>query len=322
MFIMGYSLTLSSQKVFESQTLGHHYLVDTHFDEPRSTGHPLEETLRYLDTSGIIAYGDSHIESTVTGLEDNRALYALSDANGNPVVLPERGEIVISLELQEKYGLQRGNQVTITVGEKQRSMEISGIAFNAKAGCVYVSMDELSEVLSLSVGSYTGILGMENSFEGGTVTTNAQKLDELHRGAVSNRSSAVINQVIGCLIGCILLFLALLLNFQDSTQDILILHLMGYEVKSIRKMMIDIYRPILWLSFLLTLLPVVQIVKAILKSLSLQIGDYMPFQTNVLVIAGVFILLNAIYFLVLGTFNLGIGQIIKKENISDYVNEN
>lgn len=166
--------------------------------------------------------------------------------------------------------------MTITVGEKQRSMEISGIAFNAKAGCVYVSMDELSEVLSLSAGSYTGIL----------------------------------------------LFLALLLNFQDSTQDILILHLMEYEVKSIRKMMIDIYRPILWLSFLLTLLPVVQIVKAILKSLSQQIDDYMPFQTNVLVIAGVFILLNAIYFLVQGTFNLGIGQIIKKENISDYVNEN
>lgn len=101
MFIIGYSLTLSSQKVFESQTSGHHYLVDTHFDEPRSTSLPLEEALRYLDTSGIIAYGDTHIESTVTGLEDNRALYALSDANGNPIVFPERGKIVISLNCRK-----------------------------------------------------------------------------------------------------------------------------------------------------------------------------------------------------------------------------
>lgn len=128
-------------------------------------------------------------------------------------------------------------------------------------------MDETSE--ALSAGSYIGILGMENSFEGGKVTVNAQKLNELYRGAVFNRGSAVINQVSGCLIGCILLFSALLLNFQDSTQDIFIFYLMAYKVKSIYKMLIDIYKPILWLLFLLTLLPTVKIVKAKLKWRSL-----------------------------------------------------
>lgn len=60
--------------------------------------------------------------------------------------------------------------------------------------------------------------------------------------------------------------------------------------------------------------------KLILKSLSVQIGDYMPFQTNLFVITGIFIFLNVIYFFVQYTFNVGIVRVIKKENIDDYIN--
>lgn len=186
--------------------------------------------------------------------------------------------------------------------------------------CIYVSKNELEEMLAMPEDSYNGVLSMENSFDGGKVTTNEQKLDALRRGAVSNQNSALINQFIGCVVGCFLLFLALLLNFQDSTRDMLILHLLGYQKKSIRKLLVDIYRPIVLLSFFVMLWPAVQIVRLILKSLSKQIGDYMPFQTNVFVIAGIFILLNILYFFVQAVFNIGIGRVIAKEKIADYTN--
>ncbi len=322
MFIMAYSLTLSSQKVFESQTVGHHYLFDTHFDTPQHLDISSNTSLPYLDTSGAVEGKNASIQRTVAGLEENRFVYELLDTDGNSVALPKQGEVVISSELQEIYGFQLGDQVTITVHKTQSNMTISGFAFNAKSNWVYVSKNELSEMLGVPMEFNTGILSMENEFKDGTVITNEQKLDALQRSSVSNRSSAIINQAIGCIVGCILLYLALLLNIQDSTRDILILHLMGYKTKIITKMLIDIYKPILLLSFVLTLWPAIQIVKRILKSLSMQIGDYMPFQTNVFVIAGIFVLLSVLYFLVLATFNRGITKIIHGENMADYANAN
>ena len=154
----------------------------------------------------------------------------------------------------------------------------------------------------------------------GPTTTYEQKITDLKRDFVSNRNSAIINQSIGCIAGYILLFLALLLNFQDNIKDMLILHLMGYEPKAIKKLLINVYRPILVVSFLLTLIPSIIIAQWVQKSLSIQTGDYMPFQTNTLFIFIIFILLNVLYSLVQITFIRRIKNVINKESITDYTN--
>ena len=91
----------------------------------------------------------------------------------------------------------------------------------------------------------------------------------LQRDATSNKTSAVINQVIGAIIGCILLFLALYLNFQDNQRDMSILSLLGYSQKEIRKMLVYIYRPIVWAAFMITLIPGILTARAVQKALSI-----------------------------------------------------
>jgi putative ABC transport system permease protein len=142
---------------------------------------------------------------------------------------------------------------------------------------------------------------VDNSI-GNEVITREMRLEELERDMVSNRVSAVINQVMGCLIGAVMLYLALLLNFHDNQEDMGILKQLGYTGKEIKRMLIDIYKPVLLISFLLTLAPSIMLVRKILRSLSLQIGDYMPFKTNSVVILGVFVCLYGIYYIVLLTF--------------------
>lgn len=130
----------------------------------------------------------------------------------------------------------------------------------------------------------------------------------LERDATSNETSAVINQVIGAVIGCILLFLALYLNFQDNQRDISILKLLGYSQKEIRKMLIYIYRPIVWTAFVITLIPGIFLAKTIQKTLSMAIHDYMPFGINIQGPLLLFIFLNVIYQLVEIVFSVGISQ--------------
>lgn len=327
MFLMAYSLNLSSQTIYDSQTKGHYYLVDTHLSLPQTFEITESNVMPYLDTQGTLSFANTTISQQVIGFEKNSTLFELLDAKGQVLSTPHSGEIVISPALHELYGLQIGDVVTLEVAHKATTLVVSQIAFNAKLNSVYMAPSDLSTLLELPAHTYTGIWSTKKMVSTlfaklGTVTTFEEKLDTLNRSFVSNRSSAVITQVMGCVIGCILLFLALLLNFQDSTRDIFILYLMGYKTPAIRKMLIDLYQPIIWIFFVISLYPAIMIVQTILRSLSLQIGDYMPFQTNLLVILGIFILLNIIYLLVQFTFNLGIKKIIKSDQIYAYTNTN
>lgn len=154
---------------------------------------------------------------------------------------------------------------------------------------------------------------------GGIAMSKAGRIDELNRNAVSNKVSGVINQVIGGIVGAIMIFLALYVNFQDNTRDMLILHMMGYRTKNIRKLLMDVYMPILWAAFLLTLIPSILLAASIQKSLSVSTNDYMPFETNISVVLIAFIILNVIFLLLQALFELGIRRIIAKEEITEMI---
>lgn len=313
MFIMAYSLNISSAKVFDTQIMGHYYLYETCYDKPQEAVQSVHSNWQseadfYLTAPGIIEGKGSSIEWTIAAGDGKKEIYELMDRDGNGIAFPEYGEIVISSQIEELYGIKQGERILVKINGQKQPMKVSGIAYNAKQGWVYVFKEELCELLSLPEDSYTEIFSKENLFKGGSVITHEDKMDILERGMVSNRVSAVINQMIGCVIGCILLFLALLQNFQSSTRDILILQMMGYRKKEIGRLLIDIYKPILFADFIITLLPAVQLTKYILRSLSIEIGDYMMFQTNIFVIGGILILLYTIYFIVYSSFQIGIAK--------------
>lgn len=323
MFLMAYSLNLSSQTIYDSQTKGYYYLVDTHFSTPQTLNVPLTDTAPYLDASAALTFSTTTLTQQVIGFNQNNHLFELLGQKGNVLPAPRSGEIIISPALHELYDLQIGDTVTLEVSNKRAAFVVAQIASNAKLNSVYIAPSDLTRLLNLPSNAYSGIWSTKQLVTAlfsqiDRVTTYEEKIDDLNRSFVSNRSSALINQVTGCVIGCILLFLALLVSFQDSTRDMLILHLMGYKIPAIRKMLIDLYRPIIWAFFFITLYPAGLLVKTILRSLSLQIGDYMPFQTNVWVILGIFALLNIVYFLVQSTFNLGIKKVIQSDQLYSY----
>lgn len=299
MFILAYSLNLSSRIVYESQLLGRDYLYETRFSKAKSQLPSSGDYLSYLSVPAGMEIKSKYIDQIITGLDDyNNKLFRLVDNDGVIMDGPKPDEIIINNELRDLYGVKEGEEVTILTEYSRLSLKISGISFNGEAGCAYINKNTLETLFGFGENSFNGIFSRENMFQQEEVTTNAERLDILERDTVSNRTSSVINQVVGCIVGCILMYLSLLVNFQDSARDISILSMIGIPGKEIRKLLLDIYRPILNGVFFLTLLPAIGIVKYILRSLSVQIGDYMPFQTNLWVIIGIFFLVNIIYSLV------------------------
>lgn len=324
MFIMGYSLNRSSQKVFLSQTVGHRYMFDTHFTEFKIKDEEKDNSIYYLISDVVVkSQNGTEVEQQIIGIEQNDKILALQDRKGKLLNGIKKDKVYISPALNELYGFNIGDKIILTFSEKNYPVIIENIAINAKSKSIYISKEKLAEILNLPANVYNGILSMKEVLsDEGITTTYERKIANLERDSVSNRNSAVINQIIGFIVGSILLYLALLINFQENKRDILILHLMGYKPKAIGTLLIDIYRPIIGMTFLLTLMPSSMIAQSVQKTLSIQTGDYMPFQISYLFIFVIFILLNMLYSLVKITFSREIKSIIKRENITHYTNTN
>ena len=236
------------------------------------------------------------------------------------LILPMPGActILINPFIAEIHGVNIGDTLIANINGTEHSFFVSDIAANAKSATIYVNTDELAVILGVPIGAYNGILSVE-VIPGGESITRAERTEELNRNAVSNNISAVINQTIGGIVGAILIFLALYVNFWDNTRDMLILHMMGYQVKNIRKLLIYVYMPIVWAAFLITLLPSILLARFIQNPLSMAMSEYIPFGTNIIVIFVIFLLLNILYWLVQLLFGIGAKRMIAKEEMSEFV---
>lgn len=285
--ILGQSLNISSAKIFHAQTAGHNYEYQIQYQEYK-TADIFNDVMTYIDSTSTITINNYEIERTVSGLYDINELYELKNINNELLTTPNAGYVYINPELSEIYGVKIGD------GE------------------------QLTEILGITAGSYNGVFSAEK-LGGGTTASKEQRMEELNRNAVSNKTSAVINQVTGILVGIILIFIALHISLQDNTHDILILSMLGHHTKYIRKLLIDVYLPLLWVVFVITLAPSMILARAIQNALSVSTNDYMPFGINPPAIIIAFGLMNLIYYGVQAAFSLRIKKIIKKGEITDLI---
>ena len=314
MFLLGFSLNQSSERLKESQLIGHNYNYQEEFDTVIH-GEKEKLAIRYLKESVTLDNGRKTIDFSLVGMDEDVQVYEFLDEKGGKVAYPGEQKIVIGKQLEEVYGFHLGDEITVS-GEKGSAVfRVSGVAFNATTGNAYVSLNAMQKLLGVSKDAYNGIYCVEEK-AGKAGITRAERLDELQRDTVSNRVSAVIVQVMGCVIGCILLFLALLINFQSAADEMHILQLLGYQRKEIHRMLIDIYKPLIAGAFLLTLPLALGIVKALLRGMSRQIGDYMMFQTHVAVWGLIIVVIFVIYLLVQLCFQIGIRREMQKGNNS------
>lgn len=315
--ILGQSLNISSAKVFDTQTIGHNYEYDIRYSEYQTAASP-NNTLVYLDSPVTVTIENYELERMITGFYNTNELYELRNPNNEILLMPKMNAAYINPEFSEIFGVEIGDTLTVDIAGTPQEFMVEDIAVNASSKSFYVNGQQLAEALGISTGAYNGVLSTDE-IQGDNITTRDGRIEELKRNAVSNQVSGVINQSVGVLVGTILIFLALYINFQDNTHDILILNMIGHHIRDIRKMLVNVYLPVLWAAFLVTLVPSVLLAKSIQKSLSISTNDYMPFGINVLVVLTAFFLISLIYWVVQITFYLGIKRVIAKREIMEIV---
>lgn len=315
--ILGQSLNISSAKIFEMQTIGHNYNYDIRYSEYQTATLP-SDTTTYLDSPANVFIDSYELERTAIGLYDVNKIYKLTNEAGKTLSVPMENRVYINPEFSEIYGIEIGDILSVKISGNRQDFEVEDIAVNANSKCFYLNGQQLSEILGIQAGAYNGVFSLDE-MQGDDTITKSQRIEDLKRNATSNQVSGVINQSVGVVIGAVLIFLALYINFQDNTHDILILTMMGYRIKTIRKMLVDVYLPILWAAFFITLVPSIVLAKSIQQSLSISTNDYMPFSINVIFIILSFLAISLIYCCVQFVFSLGIKKLITQKELTEIV---
>ena len=318
MILISFSLNLSSEKIYTSLSDGRNYGYEIRLDETK-TNEPDGCEFFVAETADISVDHKDIGEQEITAIDNGGKEFVLSD--GKSQIALGDGEAAVSLRTADVYGVEKGDVITAVYSGREYSFTVKAIASNAAMNSVYVSRSCWNSMTGEPENAYNGIWCDDVPVISGekSILTHDEYLAQLDDSNVSNRISAVINQVLGCVFGLLLIFLVLLLNFQDNSLNFVYLRKLGYLRFEIRKMLVNIYFPIMITAFIVVSVPTVFIAKGVLRMLSLQTGDYMPFTMSIPVFVYAFLVLLILYYAVLLMFDMKLKRTLKKIDNGDEV---
>lgn len=272
----------------------------------------------FIQTVGEVTIKDEKNNFNMMGLEEESQSIKLFNNHGESVIGED--DLIISEGVSILYHLKVGDMVTIKVNQSTYNEMITDICTNGNSFTLYMSKSKLAKMLGVSPSVHNGVFYTDATVPTGDMYTKVITIDEERASAQldasSNQSSAVINQVIAVLSGLLIFYLTVQISFQDSKKDIFIMRRLGYTAKEIFNKIIDVYKGLIVVFYLITYPLAIYISKMIHVSVSKQTNDYIPFSTNPLIFIAGFILVFACYEIIVECFKLQMSRKMKSAILS------
>lgn len=321
MFVLSLSLTFSSSKILESQKAGRHYSYEISYDNYRKEeAESASDSVTYLRYDVDLMIKGETIAYQALSLTSQNDLFQLIGSKGE-ILDPTQG-VFVNPELRENYGLKVGDTLELRVKGKRHQIKIAGFAENADLKTIYIPKDQASAMVDETHDIFNGRLTNKPQEKGGGKTRSLEeKLSAIQRSQTSNKASAIINQSIGVITGCLLIYLAVFIGLNGNMKTLLMFDLLGYEEREVYRILLNPYIVISNLLFLLTLPVAIYAARNIQIMTSLQTGDYMPFQLNWITFVYMFVILNALCFIIRFLFIQKVKKIRDDNRQAEFLSE-
>ena len=321
MFVLSLSLTFSSSKILESQKAGRHYSYDISYDNYRKEeAESASDSVTYLRYDVDLMIKGETIAYQALSLTSQNDLFQLIGSKGE-ILDPTQG-VFVNPELRENYGLKVGDTLELRVKGKRHQIKIAGFAENADLKTIYIPRDQASAMVNEADDRFNGRLTNNVQEKGrGKTRSLEEKLSAVQRSQTSNKASAIINQSIGVITGCLLIYLAVFIGLNGNMKTLLMFDLLGYEEREVYRILLNPYIVISNLLFLLTLPVAIYAARNIQIMTSLQTGDYMPFQLNWITFVYMFVILNALCFIIRFLFIQKVKKIRDDNRQAEFLSE-
>ncbi|MEF2965228.1 ABC transporter permease [Paenibacillus sp. M1] len=319
MFMLGFSLHRSSLDSVNSEIAGIGYNYDLRYNEADIEQGEGAGGYYYRLEGKYFAWEDN--KSGKQGFQGNLLAWDGGDAwlnllsrGGQSVNDALEQGAVVHYSKAKLLGLQVGMVLTVRADNVEMNIPIRAFAYNGDPDTVYMKKAKLAENLGLSPNIYNGRFSLESDPGGSgmrpaeTISVRAAYQERLSQ-ASSSQFSAVLNQVLGGIIAIIMMMLISVIITEENRQNMAVLQWMGYEPAEIRDMLINVYAPVLFAAYMITLPLSAAGVSYILRVVSVNTNDYIPFIFNGWILIGVLALILLVYY---GVIFLSSQKIIKK----------
>lgn len=301
LFITSISLYFSSTTVFDRMFKGQEYKYCYSTDYYHEN---IDNADCFQDTKATVSI-DGELQSiSVYGVNNDSQFFHLYDANNN-VINPDSDSVIISEGYSVINSLRIGDVIEIQFGKTNKEFVISGICQNGYLNNMYVAVDTLSSIIGTEVGTSNIFYSDQKlDLQDATVVTISEEIKAAEYNQSSNKSSAVINQVIGILFAILMFFLVIILIIDENVDNLKILQLLGYTDNKAYKMVLGKYRPFICIILCITYPLAIYVSYLMHIGISKSTNDYICFSTNIFVFCALFIVVNIAYSLVFGTYGL------------------
>lgn len=297
LFITSISLYFSSsvvyKKMFDGQEYKYCYTANS-YQEKTSGADCFQKEV------ATVTLDDHSTNVNIYGIGDESKYFHLYDKNDN-IISPCENKIIISEGYSVIYGLKKNDMVELQLKNVRKTYEISDICKNGYWDTMYLTTGELSALSGMDTAQanvfYTD---SELQITDATVTSLADEIKAAEYNQSSNKSSAVINQVIGILFAVLMFSLIMLLIIDENQDNIQILKLLGYTDRKASKLVMGRYRLFICIVMCVTYPLGIYISYLIHISISQSTNDYIGFSTNLFAFAALVVVVNVIYSIVLG----------------------
>lgn len=314
LFITSYSLYKSSGKLLELQTNGVDYRYSASFRVLQEKDLEDKNITKGIEKNVTILKDNERISTKILGVKSEVDHFKLLDEKNKVIDIQQTNGIIMNQALSEIYNIKIGDTVQIVLDSEKYQKKVIDICMNGDLNMIYTKKESLAKWLGIPGESYNVIFFKDKPQNANNldakVTGQEDKIKTLEKNSVSNRASAVIIQVLGAVFGCLLIYFVLLLNFQDSTRDIHILKLLDYSLDEIDRMILNVYKPLIPLFYLIVLPFSILVSNKIHHIISTQTKDYIPFTMDIFSALGVFVIVYTLYLIVHYLFKKGISRTI------------
>ncbi|QHE52651.1 ABC transporter permease [Pontibacillus sp. HMF3514] len=223
--------------------------------------------------------------------------------NDDEEILNERAEkgFVVSKPLASVLELEKGDELTIgnAYNDKTITKVVEGVANVYIGFSVYYQLDEVNSFIGYPEGVYTAKWTNTEPGDSGNILYVENKKDAIEN--FESTSELTRYSVMGIagfafLIGVIVLTLITNLIVEENSPSISLLKVMGYKDNEISKMVLNVYTPIVFITYMVSIPIAYYSIDGMMTSLVEQTGFSLPVNLNWFMIVLGFVIIMVTYF--------------------------
>ena len=258
--------------------------IDEDADYIINAGLPIKEV---TDSNGKKKKMDKDLSISITGLDSDAKYSNVLDKNGDSIIklVDEENSIIINRNMQNLYGIDIGDTLVLGLDEDFKNTttyKVKGIAEEFMNISGYASRESLCKKVGYDKACYSSLLSNDKKYSNlnkldskkvekiATVLNFKDMKDNLNKSMKKYNVSIYVVIAFASIMAFVIIAVIANIVVEENKKIISLMKVMGYKNKKISSIVLNIYTPVIVISYLLSIPAMIKLLK---KIVSIIAGD-------------------------------------------------